>query len=314
VGVVVVLAAVAVVVTVRARPPARPWGADSRSPAVGTYVKPGTVGYLGSLDALTKYSPGGPAPDGCGWVNEGLECNDTDLELDHVHVTAGIYWRGTGNLRISNSVVEGGGGDGWYVVNAAATKPKTTGTLTVTDSTLRWPAGRPYPPKQDISPLWAYDGTRPMYVARTEFSGMPQGLDPPPGSVIENSWIHDLIQNSPDPADPVHLDGIFAMSGGNIVVRGNYIDVPVRPDVTAAIFFQDLGGNTNTGVKVLGNYISGGGYWSLRNQSVQGLDVQNNTFGGTSAAAICEKSGTWGTWSGNVDESGATVPMPTQTG
>src|SRR5262249_47670956 len=151
---------------------------------------------------------------------------------------------------ITNSVIEGGGGDGWYVVNAAAIEPDPGKTITVTDSTLRWPSNRPYPPNQDVSALWEYVAARPMHISRSDFAGMPQGLNPVPGSVIENSWIHDIIQNRPG-KDPIHLDGIFAMAGGNILIKGNYIDVPVRDDVTAAIFFQDLGGDSDTKVSIL---------------------------------------------------------------
>jgi hypothetical protein len=276
-------------------------------PAAGTYVRPGTVGYLGDPSALTQYVSGGTAPDGCSWQSYGLRCDQTDLVLDHVYISGGLYWTGTGDLTITNSIIEGG--NAWYVVYAAAATNNAGATMTVQDSTLRWGPGSVVPSDVDVGPFWTH-GTQAMIVQRCDISGMPQGLDPGANSLIEDTWIHDLFQNNP-PSTPTHLDGLFSQGGGNIVIRRNYIDAPVRSDTTAALFIQNRTG-TDAGIKIYANYLSGGAY-ALRNQTGIDVDVVNNTFGGNLYGDVGDLTGypgTYGAWSGNTHGDGSIVPRP----
>src|SRR5581483_10246135 len=81
-------------------------------PAAGTYVQPYTVGFLGDPATLTVYAPpqdngAGAVPPGCsGWQSYGLRCDQTNIIWDHVWIKASVYWTGSGNLTITNSIVE----------------------------------------------------------------------------------------------------------------------------------------------------------------------------------------------------------------
>ncbi len=276
-------------------------------PAVGSYVLPGSVGFVGDPAALAQYLDGASAPAGCSWQSYGLRCDQTDLVLDHVHISGGLYWTGTGNLTITNSIVEGG--DAWYAVYAAAATNNADATMTIRDSTLRWAPGQAMPSGSDVGPFWTR-GTQALIVQRCDISGMPQGLDPGADSIIEDNWIHDLFQNNPA-SNPAHLDGVFSQGGGNIVIQRNYIDVPARSDTTAAVFIQNRGG-TDGGIKIYGNYLSGGAY-TLRNQTGVAVDVVNNTFGSSLYGDVGDLDGypgTYGTWSGNIHADGTAVNRP----
>jgi hypothetical protein len=182
------------------------------------------------------------------------------------------------------------------------------GKIVATDSTFRWASGETYPSGTDVANLWDRSGF-PYFVTRCDLSGMPQGVDPPGGSVIRDNWIHDLFQNNP-PENPTHMDGVFSQGGSNGLIQGNYIDVQVRSDVTAAVFFQNVTG-TDTGWKVWGNFIKGGAFYNLRNETSIGLDVRNNTFGNANPSWN-QSPGTIGVWSGNVqpNDGGTSVPSP----
>jgi len=279
----------------------------------GTFVKPGTVGYLGATSALTVYQPGGAAPSGCSWISYGLRCDQDDITWDHVWIKGSVYWTGVGNLTLTNSIVQGGDNGEWY---ALLGHPSNTGTInstiTVTDSTVGWLPGKTPPPGQDVAPVWALYGNQRQIVERSDLSGMAQGIDPTDGSIIKDNWIHGLVQNSTDPNNPTHLDGIYSQGGGNITITGNYVDVPARSDTTAAVFIQDRG-SSDTGISITNNYLTGGAF-TLRNQTGINVDVENNVFGQSVWGPVGDLNagyvGTFGTWSGNVQTDGTVIAKP----
>lgn len=284
--------------------------ATSPSPA-GGYVRPGTVGYLGSTSALTVYRPGGKAPAGCSWQSYGLRCDQTNLALDHVWIKGSFYWTGTGRLAVSRSIVQGGTGDSWYAILG---HPPTSGaidsTIEVTDSTVGWLPGQTVPAGEDVAPIWSIYGNQALTAIRDDLSGMPQGIDPTAGSIVRDNWIHDLSQTG-TASNPAHLDGIFSQGGSNITIEGNYVDVPVRSDATAAIYIQDRG-STDTGISIIGNYLNGGAY-ILRNQTGIDVDVENNTFAHSVWGTVGDLTGypgTYGTWTGNITLDGRTLTAP----
>lgn len=281
----------------------------STSPAPGgtSYVLPGTVGYLGSTSALTSYSPGGAAPAGCQWFAAGLNCSSSTLSLDHVYIHGGIYFSGSGNATVTNSIIEGGAGSEWTDFYAASAS--SSATITVRNSTLRWAPGKKFPSGYDTAPIWTR-GNQALVVENCDLSGLPQGLDPGGNSVVRNNWIHDLVQNSTDPNNPTHLDGVFSQGGNNITITGNYIDIPRTGAVNAAVFLQQIPSKPMTGIVISGNFLRGGAY-TFRNESGQGVVVTNNVFGGAIYGdAINTDIGTIATWSGNVRADGSTVPKP----
>lgn len=281
------------------------------APPAGGFVKPGSVGYLGSTSALKVYQPGGAAPSGCSWLSYGLRCDQTNLSLDHVWIKGSFYWTGTGNLTISESIVQGGTSDSWYAILG---HPSDTGninsTIKVTDSTVGWLPGQTMPAGEDVAPIWSAYGNQAQIAIRDDLSGMPQGIDPTGGSIIQDNWIHDLVQTGTS-SNPTHLDGIFSQGGGDIQITGNYVDAPVRSDTTAAIFIQDQGA-TDTGITITDNYLNGGAF-NLRNQTGIGVVVENNTFANSVWGPVGDLSGyqgTYGTWSGNVALDGSSLTSP----
>lgn len=281
------------------------------------YVQPGTVGYLGSQSAptLTHFAPPGSglpgdgvAPANSSWQSYGLRNDDTNVSWDHYFIHGGIYWTGSGNFTMTNSVVQAGAGTGnaWYAFYSQ--NASNVGTLTFTDCTMSHTSPDP---DVDVAPIWANNGS-PMIITRCDSSGMPQGLPAPGGSQIINNYIHDLAQ--PRPANPLHMDGIFSQGGDNITIQGNYVSVPIRSpsDVTAALFIQVIpSGTGNTGIVVTGNYLKGGSY-TLRNETGVGLVCTNNTFDGFSVGSDAwnQSPGTIGTWAGNTHVDGSTVSSP----
>ena len=277
----------------------------------GHYVQPGSVGYRGSTSALTVYQPGGKAPGGCSWLDYGLRCDQTNLTLDHVWIKGSLYWTGTGNLTVSQSIVQGGTGSAWYaILGHPASSGPLSSTIKVTDSTVGWLPGKTMPSGYDVAPIWSSYGNQAEIAIRDDLSGMPQGIDPTGDSVIQDNWIHGLAQTGTASA-PTHLDGIFSQGGGNIRIDGNYVDVPVRSDTTAAIFIQDRG-STDTGISITNNYLNGGAY-NLRNQTGINVAVENNTFANSVWGEVGDLSGydgVYGTWSGNVNLTGQAVGKP----
>ena len=248
------------------------------------------------------YTRGGAAPPGASWESYGLRING-DMVLDHVWVKGSIYWNGAGTLTITNSIIDGR--DAWYVLYSANGGAKH---LTVKDSTLRWDtaAAGKFPSGYDVAPIWQR-GDPVMDIERNDISGLPQGLNPTAGSIVDSNWIHNLAQNGCSNG-PCHMDGIFSQGGSNILIRRNYVDVPATADVTGAIFLQDRG-ETDTAVKVWANFIKGGPYYNLRNETSIGLDVRNNTIG-DAHNALNTPPGTIAVWSNNTRISGGAVPKP----
>ena len=270
-------------------------------PPVGAYVRPGSVGYLGPVSALTVYPHGGAKPAGTTWETYGLQI-DGDLTLDHVWVKGSIYWKGSGTLTITNSIIDGR--DAWYVVYSAGAAKR----MVIKNSTLRWDtrAAGAFPAGYDVAPIWQR-GDPVMDIEHNDISGLPQGLNPTAHSIVDGNWIHGLVQNGGSNG-PMHMDGIFSQGGSNILIQRNYVEVPATADVTGAIFLQDLD-QTDSGVRVWGNFIKGGPYFNLRNETSLNLDVRNNTFGDDHNARNTPP-GTIGAWVNNVRVDGSSVPQP----
>lgn len=293
------------------------------------YVLPGTVGYLGDPAALTPYSPAGSglpgagnAPPGWSWQPYGLRNDSSPMVLDHVHIYGGLYTAGA-SLTVTNSVLQAGTGTEIACIQHHGANAASGGQLIVKDSTLNWlstvPAlsvagGADIPTIFDVNAPW-YD------IERCDFSGGPQGLDPPGSgnaaqpSLVLNNWVHGLIQNKP--SGPNHMDGIFSEGGSYLLIQGNYVDAPREStpgasDVTASIFFHDTT-QSDPNVTVDSNYLSGGSY-TFHNETAAGIVVTNNTFAGVylfgDATNNAAGGGSIGVWSNNRHLDGSLVPSP----
>lgn len=284
-------------------------------PAGGPFVQPGTQGYQGSAEDLTVYSAAnGATPNiDCSWnqTYKFLDCDGQNLTLDHAYVQGGIYWRGCGNLLITDSIVDWQPSLTWHSIYAQCENALPDTVLEVHNSSLR--TGPPSDPASPASSPASGGGTddpplkthsnRPMIVSNSLLTGFPQGLHPTGGSVISNNEIY--VRQGVGCAGPCdhHLDGLFSQGGNNITYQGNYIVVPTNSEATAAVFFQ---GPASSGHVIDGNYLQGGAY-TLRNQTATGVVVTNNTFGGSVWGDVSDENGTYSVWQGNVHPDGTVV-------
>lgn len=286
-------------------PSSSPSASPSGTPTGSGFVLPHSVGYLGDTSTLTVYQPGGVTPADCSWQSYGLRCDDANVTWDHVWIKGSVYWNGTGTITVTNSIIQGGTGSAWY----ALLGHNTNVSMVVKDSTIGWLPGQTMPAGVDAGPVWNLMGGT-IDVERCDLSGMSQGLDPGANSIVKDNWIHDLFQNGTS-SSPTHLDGVYSQGGGNILIQGNYVDVPTRSDTTAALFIQDRG-SSDTGISIQSNYLSGGAY-TLRNQTGINVDVEGNVFGSSVWGFVGDLSGypgTYGVWANNTDSSGNQLSKP----
>ena len=116
-------------------------------------------------------------------------------------------------------------------------------------------------------------------------------------TVIENSYIHDLVN-----ANGCHCDGVQSTGGYDTILRGNNIDVP---GAGAAIMlgdeFDQLGNITIDGNRINGgNYGLYGGWNSATGSGPASMRVTNNGFGSNFTYGTHVYVGPSAVWSGNV--------------
>lgn len=280
------------------RPTMAPSPAPQGSPAPAWRVPSRSVGYRGDPGALRVIDSPGAAPPGSTWTGGILQVNTDNLTLDRVYVRGGVEFNGRGTLKITNSIVEGGGA--WMVV----TGNREGCRLDVRDSTLRWRAGAT--PPQGIG-AGAIHGACMITAMRNDISGTPDGIQAGDGdTLIEGNWIHDLALLGTE-GNNTHNDGIQLYWGSGIVIRDNWIEIGWDGlHQNGAVFFQ----GSFDGPVIEGNYLSGGGYTLRIERGARGAVVRNNTIVRAADAwgeALLD-DGTVAIWSGNVDGSGAPLP------
>jgi hypothetical protein len=118
-------------------------------------------------------------------------------------------------------------------------------------------------------------------------------------SVWEYNWLHT---NSTWGTD-AHVDGLQSMGASNVVVRGNYIDMPISHDANSAIIAQsNFGAIRNWTVK--DNYLNGGNFTVyFRNKGhgdPQNIVIEDNRIGRDYRYGLLSTDGNGITTSGNV--------------
>jgi hypothetical protein len=214
---------------------------------------------------------------------------------------------------VTNSIIEGLFGNAPIEAHATAVQPNAV--ITVTDSTLRWMPGQAEPIQLGTGQVWSTSGLQSLVLLRNDLSGMSQGPNPQKNCLFDSNYLHYFFQNlqvQGGVLQDAHIDGMFNEGADNTLYQRNYLDAPVRTDVSAALFFQAQGlPPTSTGNKIYANFINGGGSL-IGNQTGLSVDVINNTMGAYVYAVdvYTSSQGTFGTWTGNVTTDGTPVPVP----
>ncbi len=152
-------------------------------------------------------------------------------------------------------------------------------------------------------------------------------------STISGCWLHAIGWNGlglkSNPAEPTfngidHVDDIFFETGAYLTVTGNNFDTPVFTTVNGINYTVSnvdiftipyAEGDVVGPVTVQDNFLDGGGF--IFNLCGQGpTSIANNIIGPDEAYALMDGNyigGQW-TWSGNIDQNGNGIPIPTGIG
>ncbi|KQT91973.1 hypothetical protein ASG49_08245 [Marmoricola sp. Leaf446] len=129
---------------------------------------------------------------------------------------------------------------------------------------------------------------------RLDIHGVENGVVPGSGTVLRQSWVHDLVA----PGDP-HYDGV-QMDGGqtDVVVERSTIDLSDRGQ-TAAVMINNLSGPISR-VRVRDNVLLGGGYTvyadgQFSSSPIEDVEITGNRLlrGTYGYAAITRARPTW---------------------
>lgn len=283
-------------------PTARSQGADALS-----VPQPGEVGFTGDRSALRVIDGAASAPAGTTWVNGTLRVDAATVTLDGVWVKGSVDYYGAGTLTIRNSVVAANGSS-WAVVFGRL----AAGTLDISDSTLTWPADVPAP-----GPTWgtgAVNGESRMILVRNDISGTVDGVQQSGGnSLFQQNYIHDLRMFGAYPNNS-HNDGLQFYGGPNIAVLANHIELNGYDGThqNAAVFFSDDGTGFQA-PRVVGNYLSGGGFTLRMEEGTTDAVVTDNTFGpvaGGFGHVALQVGATLARWTDNVGTDGVAIAQP----
>lgn len=148
----------------------------------------------------------------------------------------------------------------------------------------------------------------PATVLRADIQGVENGLQPETGSVIQDSWIHDLGAAGRPHIDGIQIDG----ARSNITVRHNTVDLRGWTQ-TAAVMIDNYFGPANN-IVVDNNRLLGGGYTVYSDGRFDGgaitnVKYTNNRIGyGQWGYALIANNNV--TWSGNVDDATGRTATP----
>jgi hypothetical protein len=147
---------------------------------------------------------------------------------------------------------------------------------------------------------------------RVEIANASDGARAGSNVTIEHSYIHSLAR-----MEGSHNDGVQTITGANVTLRGNTIDVVTGDEQdlmnAAYIISPNKTGGLVDNVIVEGNYLNGGNYTLYLGQGgafpVTGLVVRDNEFGPQRRYGIVAGPPEGIVWEGNVDAEGNEVPV-----
>jgi hypothetical protein len=128
------------------------------------------------------------------------------------------------------------------------------------------------------------------------------------GRRVEGVVLRGNLVDAPVPPSGAHYDGLQVRGANNLLVECNTINLgPYQDTFTAAVFLENANGG-NTGVKVLNNWLDGGGYIIYPG----GGEFSRNVFGSQARWGICYGGAQTG--SGNTRADGTPVNLSAECG
>jgi hypothetical protein len=148
----------------------------------------------------------------------------------------------------------------------------------------------------------------PATVLRADISGVENGVVPSSGSLLQDSWIHDLAA----PGSP-HIDGV-QLDGGQSDVKVLHNTIDMREwNQTATVMIDNYSGAISN-IQVARNRLLGAGYTvysdgSFNSNSISDVSfTDNHMVKGSWGYAMIRGNASPPVWSGNVrDDTGAGV-------
>ncbi len=173
----------------------------------------------------------------------------------------------------------------------------------------------PSHPSPSIDGIWAAH----TKIFRSEFRGTVDGIKAHTGTLVQDSYIHDLSWFASDPdqgGEPTHNDGVqaFAEQRG-VTLRHNTIDVSTTEDPNAAVQ------SSADELRVEGNYLDGGACvvnidHTPLGRPLTGQRVTGNRFGRGSAhdcpILLSTRAKLQEGWGNVWHDSGDPIPSPEQ--
>jgi hypothetical protein len=150
--------------------------------------------------------------------------------------------------------------------------------------------------------------------------GWGKGFDMVENIVIANSWVHDIQVYGNPAKGGSHNEAILSTGGHNFTIVNNNLDSGNEPNVSASLALYSQQGPIED-VYATGNLFNGGGYCVYAGlagtRGASNVRFTDNVFGskysskcGGYGPATAFQSGSGDVWSGNVLQSGGTVPVP----
>jgi len=217
------------------------------------------------------------------------------------------------NITFENCFFRGGNTTG---NSALLDTENSQGTITVRDSEFA-----PMNPSASIDGLSAKNTT----LVRVNIHGTVDGLKAGANTLIQDSYIHDMAWFANDPnqgGGSTHNDGVQTLSGSNITLRHNNIDMSTSKEANAAWqVTQDFGLVSN--IRAENNWLDGGSCTlNISHKQFGDLShplttayITGNRFGRhrlfASCAILVSTKVTLAQNSGNVyDDTGTPIPQP----
>jgi hypothetical protein len=275
----------------------------------GVRATPGTVGYLGSLGALTALHVGDPTPTGTFWDGSALRVFQDNVILDRLHVYGSIFVTAS-DITVTNCVIDVLPGEFFGItVNGAG-----RGFLTVTDTTVIGNATSGSPQVNGIS------SDSGLIARRCDVSGTGDGIhfNAITGTLVSQCYVHDLAFID----ESQHCDGMQGFNDsvpGSFTVEHCYVG-PVFSTLgtpsNSALTFGPPSNNTEPlcTPTVNNNFFDNGLYHLRVGYRQQNGVVTNNDFGDVNAGefgtvAVSDPPSVT-TWTNNRDHNGNLIPQP----